>query len=140
MCLGHPEPHPQQQSSYSIVHGALWQHQAGQESEVWRVRAQAPHAARPAGPSTSPQLCLPSPQKLLLYLAVSPIRRLTQTPYQDVDRITLETLAALPALDRPYSDYDYALLAEILTLAELEALDASRQGKGARAARSRQLP
>ncbi len=52
-----------------------------------------------------------------------------------VDELTWQTLQSLPPLERPYSDYDVALMSEILTLAELQALEAAAQGKGAHHAR-----
>ncbi len=53
--------------------------------------------------------------------------------YQPVDTTAQvwETYKALPALERAYTDYDFALVAEILDLAERQAVDAARKGKGA---------
>lgn len=55
--------------------------------------------------------------------------RLT-TSYQDLQQVTWDTLKALPDFQAPYSDYDLALIAEIITLAELQALEAAQKGKG----------
>ena len=51
----------------------------------------------------------------------------------DTAAATLETYKALPASDHPYTDYDFAIIAEILDLAERQALDAARRNKGAHA-------
>ena len=49
----------------------------------------------------------------------------------NADNPTLETYRALPAAEHPYSNYDMSVIAEILTLAEHQAQEAYRKGKGA---------
>lgn len=42
----------------------------------------------------------------------------------------LETYRALPAPDHVYSDYDFEIIAEIISLAEQQAQALARKGKG----------